>query len=234
MSELHPEVIVLGGYTLFLLGAAATLDVLARHSHRRSQRYLTAGFRYHRHLDAWECPEGQHLWPHEYDRERRLARYRGKPRICNACPRKAACTDSDDGREIVRFLDDWPRLEAGRFHRGLALTLIVLAGLMAATALARHHALAELALLGSLLLLSGYVGLRLARGLGLPDAGLRSAHEAASRLHPALARPPSRTGAAEKRRRGAISQRHRRPLARARAFLSPRSSRAARARGAPR
>jgi hypothetical protein len=130
MSELHPEALVLGAYALFLLLAAATLDVLARHSHHRSERYRTAGFRYHRHLDAWECPEGQHLWPHELDRERRLVRYRGRPQVCNACPRKATCTDYDDGREVVRFLDDWPRLEAGRFHRGLALTLVVLAAFM--------------------------------------------------------------------------------------------------------
>ena len=194
MSDRHAEVLVLGGYALFLLAAAAALDMLARHSHRRSQRYRTAGFRYHGHLDAWECPEGQHLWPEELDRERRLVRYRGKPQVCNACPRKSACTDSDDGREIVRFLDEWPRLEAGRFHRGLALTLIVLAGLMAVTALARHHAPAELAALGSLLVLSGYLGLRLAPAFG-PGTGLRSEHEAASRLDPALARPPSRARA---------------------------------------
>jgi hypothetical protein len=195
VSALHPELLVLGGYALFLLAAAGALDLLARHSHRRSQRYRTAGFRYHGHLDAWECPEGQHLWPHELDRERRLVRYRGRPQICNACPRRPTCTDSDEGREIVRFLDDWPRLEAGRFHRGLALTLIVLAGLMAVTALVRHHAPAELVALGSLLVLNAYVGLRLARGLGLPDARLRSGHETASRLDPAFARPPSRARA---------------------------------------
>jgi hypothetical protein len=60
-------------------------------------------------------------------------------------------------REVVRFLDDWPRLEAGRFHRGLALTLVVLAALMAAAALVRHHDPAELAALGSVLLLGALV-----------------------------------------------------------------------------
>ena len=34
------------------------------------------------------CPEGQHLWPHEFDHERRLVRYRAKAHICNGCPRK--------------------------------------------------------------------------------------------------------------------------------------------------
>jgi hypothetical protein len=162
VSELHAEALVLGAYALFLLVAAATLDALARHSHRRAERYRTAGFRYHGHLDAWECPEGQHLWPHELDREHRLVRYRGRPQVCNACPRKAACTDSDDGREVVRFLDDWPQLEAGRFHRGLALTLVVLAGLMTCAALVRHHAPAELTGLGGVLLLAGVAARRLA------------------------------------------------------------------------
>jgi hypothetical protein len=178
--ELHPEAIVLGAYALFLLGAAAVLDALARHSHRRSQRYRTAGFSYHEHLDAWECPEGEHLWPQELDRERRLVRYRGRPQVCNACARKPDCTDSDEGREVVRFLDDWPRLEAGRFHRGLGLTLIVLAALMAATALARHHDPAELAVLGGVLVLSVFAAFQLAPAFGRaeaadPEAGGRHA-----------------------------------------------------------
>jgi hypothetical protein len=162
VTGLHPEAIILGGYALFLLGTATTLNALARRSHERSGRYRTAGFRYHAHLDVWECPEGQQLWPHELDRERGLARYRGKPQVCNACPRKPSCTDSDEGREIVRFLDDWPRLEAGRFHRGLALTLIVLAALMAIAALVRHHDPAEAAALGGVLALTALLGRQLA------------------------------------------------------------------------
>ena len=34
------------------------------------------------------------------------------------------------GREIVRAVDPWPHSEAGRFHRGLSLLLVVLAGLV--------------------------------------------------------------------------------------------------------
>jgi len=62
----------------------------------------------------------------------------------------------------VRFLDDWPRLEAGRFHRGLAATLVALAALMAVAALVRHHGPVELAALGCLLMVTGLVGRRLA------------------------------------------------------------------------
>lgn len=162
MSALDPEAVLLGGYALFLLGAATTLDLAARHSYRRSERYRTAGFRYHGHLDAWECPEGEHLWPHEHDHERRLVRYRGRPQVCNACPRKTDCTDSDEGREVVRLLDDWPRLEAGRFHRGVAVTLIALAALLAVTALVRHHDPAEAAVLGGVLGVTLMLGRRLA------------------------------------------------------------------------
>jgi hypothetical protein len=197
------------GYALFLLAAACGLDLLARHSHRRCERYRTAGFTYHPHLDAWECPEGQHLWLHEHDHERRLLRYRGKPQVCNSCPRKPVCTDSDEGREIVRLLDDWPRLEAGRFHRGLAVALVVLAALIAVTVLIRHHDLAELAALGSVLFLAGFVGRHLAPApsnrihpSGRAGTWLRSARESTPSLDPALARPSPRPSAGEMRAPG--------------------------------
>jgi hypothetical protein len=164
VSSVDAEVALASGYAFFLLAAAGGLDLLAQHSHRRSTRYRTAGFHYHPHLDAWECPEGQHLGLHEHDHERRLLRYRGKPQVCNACPRKEACTDSDEGREIVRFLDDWPRLEAGRFHRVFAATLIALAALITVAALARHHNPAEFAVLGTVLVLTALVGRHLVPG----------------------------------------------------------------------
>lgn len=41
--------------------------------------------------------------------------------VCNACPSKHRCTDSDRGREIVRPLDPWPHSEAGRLHRATGI-----------------------------------------------------------------------------------------------------------------
>ena len=76
-------------------------------------------------------------------------RYRAKAHICNGCPRKEACTDSDHGREIVRPLDPWPHSEAGRFHRGLSLVLVALALLVLVAAGVRNHEPAEAALLGA-------------------------------------------------------------------------------------
>jgi hypothetical protein len=146
-----PELLLAAGYAGFLLVAAVLLEWLSAHTHRRSLRYRTAGFTYHEQHDHWECPEGQHLWPHEFDHERRLVRYRAKAHICNGCPSKAACTDSDRGREVVRPLDPWPHSEAGRFHRGLSLMLVALALLVIAVTGIRHHEGAELALVAALL-----------------------------------------------------------------------------------
>jgi hypothetical protein len=165
MSGIGTEAVLAAAYACFLLGAALAVDALARHTHRRSLRFRVAGFHYHEHLDAWECPEGQHLWPFEHDHARRLIRYRGKAHVCNACPSKHRCTDSDDGREVVRFLDPWVRSEAGRFHRGLAIMLVVLSIAVAAIGLGRNHALAEILLLGSALALAALVGVSLAAPL---------------------------------------------------------------------
>ena len=93
--------------------------------------------------------------PHEFDHERRLVRYRAKAHICNGCPRKAACTDSDRGREIVRPLDPWPHSEAGRFHRAISLLMVALAALILVVEAARHHEPPEAALLLGLLAARG-------------------------------------------------------------------------------
>ena len=125
------------------------LDLLARHSHARSERYRTAGFTYHPSHDAWICPEDQLLVRSEVDHERRLVRYRGRPQICNYCPTKAECTDSDEGREVVRAMDPWPHSEAGRFHRGISLAVALIAGLILVVEALRNHAPLELAILGA-------------------------------------------------------------------------------------
>lgn len=152
MSALDAEVLLAAGYGAILLATAFGLDALARHSHRRADEYGTGGFRFHARIDAWECPQGEYLHVEARDEERRLLRYRARPLVCNACPAKAECTDSDEGREIVRSLDDWPRSQAGRFHRVVSLSLVALAGLIASVVLVRHHEPSEALLLGGVLL----------------------------------------------------------------------------------
>jgi hypothetical protein len=133
--------------------------------------WRTAGFDYLEHHDAWVCPEGEQLWPREFDHERRLVRYRARAHVCNSCRLKHACTDSDDGRELVRPLDPWPHSEAGRFHRGISLMLIVLALLVLVVAGARNHAPHELALLAGSLAVCLLVGRPLLRGFRAHPAG---------------------------------------------------------------
>jgi len=125
-----PEVLILGGYAVLLLAVAAALDVLAQHTQRRSELYRTAGFEYLPHHDAYSCSENEMLWPMEFDEEHSLLRYRAKPSVCNACPVKPDCTSSPLGREITRPVAPWPHSEAGRFHRGISMVLVVLAGLL--------------------------------------------------------------------------------------------------------
>src|SRR5829696_2453665 len=152
------EVLLAAGYAATMLAGAFVLEWLSAHTHRRALRYRTAGFTYDADHDHWLCPEGQHLWPHEFDHERRLVRYRAKAHICNGCPRKPDCTDSDHGREITRRLDPWPHSEAGRFHRGLSLMLVALAGLVLAVGMVRHHAVAEVAVLAGLAVAAAIIG----------------------------------------------------------------------------
>ncbi len=149
--DINAEVFLVVGYAVFLLAVAIGLDLLAHHSHARSERYRTAGFTYHPTHDAWICPEDQPLLRSEVDHERRLVRYRGRPRICNHCPAKADCTDSDEGREVVRALDPWPHSEAGRFHRGISFSITLMAALILIAESVRNHGPAEVLVLGAAL-----------------------------------------------------------------------------------
>ncbi len=146
------EVLFAVGYAVSLTASAFSLEWLSAHTHRRALRFRTAGFTYDEARDFWLCPQGEQLWPHKLDHEQRLMRYRARPGVCNACPAKHRCTDSDRGREIVRPLDPWPHSEAGRFHRVIALTLVVLATVILLAELARNHTVAETAVLVSSLL----------------------------------------------------------------------------------
>jgi hypothetical protein len=200
-----PEVLLAAGYAALLTTGAFVLEWLSAHTHRRSLRYRTAGFTYHEEHDHWECPEGQHLWPHEFDHERRLVRYRAKAHICNGCPRKTACTDSDHGREIVRPLDPWPHSEAGRFHRVISLMLVGLALLIVIVEGVRHHDPAEAALLVALGLAALLAARWLMRDLRAHPAGF-PAPSGAQGLGMAVTgadgvRPPSRWASQNRGRR---------------------------------
>jgi hypothetical protein len=164
MGGIHNEVLLAAGYALFLVLVAAGLEWFGRHSHRRSGQFRTAGFRYHRQLDVWECPCGHHLHRHRDHPARRLARYRAPAHVCNACAKKVVCTDSDQGREVTMSLGSWISSEAGRFHRGMSLVLLVLAAFILAVEIFRCQAQAERLVVGSTLGLIVVTTLRLMRG----------------------------------------------------------------------
>jgi hypothetical protein len=171
---MSPEVLLAVGYAGFLALGAFALEWMSAYTHRRTLRYRTAGFSYDETHDHWLCPEGEHLWPHDYDRERRLVRYRARAHVWNACPSKSRCTDSDRGREIVRPLDPWPHSEAGRFHRVIALLLVALAALVLMVELVRHHNPTEAALLVGVLVPIVLAGRWLLRDLRAHPAGFPS------------------------------------------------------------
>jgi hypothetical protein len=159
------EALLAAGYAAFLLVAAFVLEWLSAHTHRRALRYRTAGFTYDDEHDHWLCPEGQYLWPVEVDQERRLMRYRAHAHICNGCLLKDACTDSPDGREIVRALDPWPHSEAGRFHRAVSVLLVSVALLALLVAAIRNHGPTEAAVLLALAAVAILEGWGLVRDL---------------------------------------------------------------------
>ena len=158
---LHIEVIMAGGYALLLVGVAAVLEYLARHSHRRSEHYRNSGFVYKRKLDVWECPTGHHLTRVETDLDRRIARYRAPAHKCNACHCKKDCTDSEDGRELESRLDAWVQSELRRFHRGISLALFLLATIILAAEMLRFRDWCDWILLGVLLAPIGFAGSKL-------------------------------------------------------------------------
>lgn len=139
---------LVASYSIFLLGVAYGFDLLARRVAKRSQAWRNGSFSYHPDHDAWVCPEDQWLWPTTFDPEQRTMRYRAKPSVCNSCPVKKDCTTSDQGREVVREVDPWPHSEAGRFHRGLACVIALLALLLPLGMLLGAHGPGELLVLG--------------------------------------------------------------------------------------
>lgn len=160
----HAEVLMAGGYVLFLLAVAALLEWLARHSHRRSEQMRVVGFKFHQEFDRWECPTGQPLRRHSTDHQRRIVRYRAPGHVCNACHKKIDCTDSQEGREIEHRVDSWVQSEIRRFHRGISVALVLLAGMILVAEVVRYNHSWDLLLLGSLLVVISALGMRLASG----------------------------------------------------------------------
>jgi hypothetical protein len=162
LQNIDIEVLLAGGYSIFLILVAFSLEMVARYSHRRSERVRVAGFRYQHQHDFWECPTGEQLRRIAFDPGRRLARYRAPAHACNACFMKQICTGSDTGREIEHNPNSWLESELSRFHRGISLSLLLLAQLLLVAEMIRHQRTTELLLLGFLLVPITLLGAQLA------------------------------------------------------------------------
>ena len=161
ISGVHVEVVLAAGYVTFLAAAAFVLELLARHSHKRSDRYRNSGFVYLQKMDLWECPAGRQLTRADVDYQRRIVYYRAPAHACNACSLKNNCTDSDDGRLLESRLDSWLESELRRFHRGISLALLLLATIILVAEAVRHAAPRELVIVGCLLLPVAFAGMKL-------------------------------------------------------------------------
>lgn len=161
IDGMHPDVLMVAGYAVLLVGVAAVLEWVAKQSHRLSEQFHVAGFTYHAQRDAWRCPTGQHLERKESDYGRRLVVYQAPAHVCNVCHCKMRCTDSDDGRRIEQRLDSWLRSEMSRFHRGLSLVLLLLAAVILTAGTSGQDSSRDWLVLGALLVLIVACGTRL-------------------------------------------------------------------------
>jgi len=166
MSSIHTEVLLASGYALFLVIVAICLEKLGRHSQQRSRQYQTAGFTYHQHLNVWECPAGQYLKLWAFDSQRRVAQYRAEAKSCNSCVLKKNCTDSEDGRKLEHHPDSWLQSEVRRFHHGISLALLFLAGLILSLEIILQTATADLMVLLGAMVPVAIVSTRLGFGNG--------------------------------------------------------------------
>lgn len=151
MPDVSVEYVLMLGYAVALAIIALLLEMAARHAHQRSLNTSTAGFTYHPERDIWQCPRDQHLFPVFSDTARGVVVYRAPASACNTCRSKAACTDSNHGREIERKTTKGLEYGMQRFHRAMSLTLLLLASVILVTEIARASGLYPRLVLGAVL-----------------------------------------------------------------------------------
>ncbi len=73
---------------------------------RRTPHFGKGEFRYDAEADAYRCPGGQALPFRKHKHTERERVYRAPAAACAACPLKARCTDSANGRQVTRSVDE--------------------------------------------------------------------------------------------------------------------------------
>src|SRR5215471_6393157 len=135
---MHVEVLLALVYALFLTAVACLLELLARRTQTRAEDYRLSGFVYFRELDYFECPAGHQLVQLGTDHHRRIKSYRAPASACNSCSLKLNCTDSDEGRVLEKRWDTWLESEIRHFHRGVSITLLLLATVILSVEIFRY------------------------------------------------------------------------------------------------
>lgn len=80
-------------------------DVPLRDWGGHSPYFGASMFIYDPERDIYSCPQGETLRRAKVKRSERRAFYQADAAVCNACPVKAQCTASDQGRGVVRLFD---------------------------------------------------------------------------------------------------------------------------------
>jgi len=83
---------------------------------QRTKFYSAERFHYEAEHDHYLCPQGQPLHLYSRRKSEQVCVYTAEASVCNACPVKAECTESQSGRHIFRsfFQDYLDRVEAYR------------------------------------------------------------------------------------------------------------------------
>jgi hypothetical protein len=86
---------------------------------------------------------------------------------------KHLCTESEEGREIEHNPDSWLESEIARFHRGISLALLFLAGLLLVVEMIRHQRPMELLILSGFLVPIAVLGIAIVVSISCSTAGSR-------------------------------------------------------------
>ena len=125
MSGVATDSLLAAGYGLFLVLVALGLDALARHSHRRSELYRTAGFSLPRAARRLGVPGGREA--SVGSRPMCSCGWSATEPAPTSATRARARTTAPIPTPAARsrgLLDPWPHSEVGRFHRGIAVAIV--------------------------------------------------------------------------------------------------------------
>ena len=75
---------------------------LTDHRQQRTGFFGQAQFSYDAERDVYHCPQGTALRPQGHNHQTDTIRYQAPATACRACPVRAQCTDSPDGRSVSR------------------------------------------------------------------------------------------------------------------------------------